>query len=127
MSGFVKVSSLALHKFILCRFRFSTSVPVELHWQREKETKINAALESDPVDIHALRELAVSLGGLLHSRIRKKAWPKLAGVNVFYIPPYEGPSLSGHKDRSQVLLDVNRCGKRIPKRKTLAYWYMYSD
>lgn len=92
------------------------SVSVDLPWQREKENKIIAALESDPVDIATLRTLALSLGGLLHSRMRKKVWPKLAGLNVFYIASYKGAPLSGHRDRSQILLDVNRCGKRIPKR-----------
>ncbi len=91
-------------------------VPAGLHWQHEKEAKIEEALNSDPVDISTLRSLAISLGGLVHSRLRKRAWPKLAGVSVFHIPPYKGPPLSDLKDRAQVLLDVNRCGKRIPKR-----------
>ena len=53
----------------------------------------------------------------MHTSIRRKAWRKLVGVDVFRIEPYAGPPLSQHKDRAQVLLDVNRCGKRIPQRK----------
>ena len=54
----------------------------------------------------------------MHSSIRRKAWSKLVGVDVFRIEPYTGPPLTQHKDRAQVLLDVNRCGKRIPQRKS---------
>ena len=92
------------------------SLQSDLHWQREKQGKILDALSCDPIDLKELRTLSVSMGGLVHTSIRKKAWPKLAGINVFYIDPYQGPSLMAHKDRAQVLLDVNRCGKRIPPR-----------
>ena len=86
----------------------------DLHWQKEKERRIEKALTSDPIDLSTLRQLSQSLGGLLNQHLRKKVWPKLVGVNVFYIAPYEGPPLSTHKERPQILLDVNRCGKRIP-------------
>ena len=88
-----------------------------LHWQREKETQIDTALGSSTVDIDALRRHAVSLGGLFHSDIRKKVWPKLVGVNMYRIKPYEGAPLINHKDRAQVILDVNRCSRRIPECK----------
>ena len=113
----------------------SPLTPSDLHWQREKVRHIQAALNSDPVDISALRQHACSLGGLVrknvkfllqkenlsstflqvHAHVRKKAWPKLAGVNMYDIKPYSGPPLPSHKDRAQVQLDVNRCTKRIPK------------
>lgn len=89
-------------------------VHTDLHWQREKELRIERALSSDPIDLDALKELSLSFGGLLSKHFRKRVWPKLVGVNVFYIPPYEGVPLITHKERPQVLLDVNRCGKRIP-------------
>lgn len=95
--------------FIECRHSI-----LDLHWQREKEKRIEKALSCNPIDLSALKELALSFGGLLNQQLRKKVWPKLVGVNVFYIYPYEGLPLSGHKERPQVLLDVNRCGKRIP-------------
>lgn len=113
-----------------------TSHPPDLHWQREKVRHIQAALNSDPVDISALRQYACSLGGLVrqqqfyhirqfkdpsflqvHANVRKKVWPKLAGVNMYDVKPYSGPPLVSHKDRAQVQLDVNRCTKRIPKSK----------
>lgn len=90
---------------------------IGLHWQREKEVQIDKALGSTSVDIEALRRHAVSLGGLFHSDIRKKVWPKLVGVNMYGIKPYEGAPLINYKDRAQVLLDVNRCSRRIPERK----------
>lgn len=89
----------------------------DLYWQSEKERRIERALSCDPIDLSALKELSLSFGGLLNKQIRKKVWPKLLGVNVFYIYPYEGPPLTGHKERAQVLLDVHRCGKRISPGK----------
>ena len=74
------------------------------HWQRQKVLQVQQALNSDPVDIEALRKHAVSHGGLMRAHVRKKAWPKLVGVNVYDIEPYKGPPLSIHKDRAQVLL-----------------------
>lgn len=96
-----------------CQY-FCTPVP-GLHWQREKEIQIDTALDSSPVDIEALRRHAVSMGGLFQSHIRKRVWPKLVGVNMYSIKSYEGAPLINHKDRSQVLLDVNRCARRIPE------------
>lgn len=95
----------------------------DLPWQNEKQRRIFESLSSNPVAMESLRQLAVSQGGLLHSSIRRKAWTKLVGIDVFRPKQYDGPPLSNHKDRAQVLLDVNRCGKRIPQRKlSLAGW-----
>ena len=88
-----------------------------LHWQREKEIQIDKALGSSPVDIEALRKHAISMGGLFHSHIRKRVWPKLVGVNMYSVRPYEGAPLINHKDRAQVLLDVNRSTRRMPERE----------
>lgn len=88
-----------------------------LHWQREKELQIDQALQSTPVDVDSLRRHAVSIGGLFHADIRRRVWPKLVGVNMYNIRPYEGVPLTEHKDRAQVLLDVNRCLRRIPERE----------
>lgn len=55
--------------------------------KKAKLTAIYAALNSDPVDVAALRKLAISRGGLLTDEIRRKAWPKLLNVNVFDPPP----------------------------------------
>ena len=88
-----------------------------LPWQKEKERRIEEALHSDPVDIDALRKLSLSLGGLLYRHLRRKVWPKLVGVNVYHVPGYDEEPPVGHKERPQVLLDVNRCGQRIPPGK----------
>lgn len=87
----------------------------DLHWQREKKNAILKALSSDPVDLSTLRKASLTFGGLLNRDLRKRVWPKLMGINVFYICPYKGTPLSAHKERAQVLLDVNRCGKRLPQ------------
>ena len=47
-----------------------------------KVDAINAALYADPVDLDALRELALSDGGLLRSDLRVRAWPKLLEVTT---------------------------------------------
>lgn len=82
--------------------------------KREKLSEIYKALNSDPVDIPALRRHAISPGGLIHDEARRKAWPKLLNVNVFDPPP-KPANLLEHKDYQQVLLDVNRSVKRFPK------------
>ena len=102
---------------VCCYYSYCTLHTPGLHWQREKLAQVDRALESSPVDITALRKLATSMGGLLHAHTRKMAWPKLVGVNMFAIKPYEGTPLANHKDRAQVLLDVNRCSKRMPNRE----------
>ena len=53
------------------------SMPVVQKMRAEKVAAINAALYSDPVDLDALRELALTDGGLLSSDLRVRAWPKL--------------------------------------------------
>lgn len=82
--------------------------------RKEKLAEIYKALNSDPVDIPALRKHAISPGGLIQDEVRRKAWPKLLNVNVFdaIIKPGD---LDQHKDYQQVLLDVNRSARRFPK------------
>ena len=71
-------------------FRNSLSVYKAEAWQEIKVRHIFSALNSDPVDIRLLRREAVSKGGLLSKEVRKKAWPKLLGVDVYHIPNYQG-------------------------------------
>ena len=61
-----------------------------LHWQYEKLREVQEALERDPVDIGTIRKHAISNGGLVSNELRKKAWPKMLGVSVCDISPYEG-------------------------------------
>ncbi|XP_003727013.1 TBC1 domain family member 20 [Strongylocentrotus purpuratus] len=82
--------------------------------KKAKLTAIYAALNSDPVDVAALRKLAISRGGLLTDEIRRKAWPKLLNVNVFDPPPKLKMPIEEHRDYNQVVLDVNRSLKRFP-------------
>ena len=48
---------------------------------RLKVSRIRVALERDPVDVDELRALARSRGGLVYDALRRKAWPKLLGLN----------------------------------------------
>ncbi|XP_019859253.1 PREDICTED: TBC1 domain family member 20-like isoform X1 [Amphimedon queenslandica] len=67
---------------------------------------------SDPVDITSLRGQALTKGGLLCNELRRRAWTKLLGINIYNIPSC---SHLDHKDKNQVILDVNRCGRCLPK------------
>nr|XP_039261333.1 TBC1 domain family member 20-like [Styela clava] len=82
--------------------------------RKQKLAEIYQALNSDPVDIPALRKHAISPGGLIQDEVRRKAWPKLLNVNVFDAVMRPG-DLHLHKDYQQVLLDVNRSARRFPK------------
>lgn len=52
--------------------------------------EIYQALNSDPIDVAALRRMAISEGGLLTDEIRCKVWPKLLSVNTDELPPLPG-------------------------------------
>ena len=52
--------------------------------------EIYQALNSDPIDVAALRRMAISKGGLLMDEIRCKVWPKLLSVNTDDLPPRPG-------------------------------------
>ncbi|XP_066482246.1 TBC1 domain family member 20 [Tiliqua scincoides] len=83
--------------------------------KKRKETEIYQALNSDPVDVAALRRMAISEGGLLMDEIRCQVWPKLLNVNTEDLPPPPGEELrQNNKDYQQVLLDVRRSLRRFP-------------
>ncbi|XP_074644198.1 TBC1 domain family member 20-like [Tubulanus polymorphus] len=82
---------------------------------RRKIVHIANALSKDPIDIFALRQLAMSRFGLLNNKLRRKAWPKLLNVNIDNIDPKPSQSiLRSHRDYNQVVMDVNRSLKRFP-------------
>lgn len=60
--------------------------------KKRKEAEIYQALNSDPVDVAALRRMAISEGGLLVDEIRCRVWPKLLNVNTEDLPPPPGKS-----------------------------------
>ncbi|KAJ6655882.1 hypothetical protein lerEdw1_004652 [Lerista edwardsae] len=83
--------------------------------KKRKEAEIYQALNSDPVDVAALRRMAISEGGLLMDEIRCRVWPKLLNVNTEDLPPPPGEDLrQDNKDYQQVLLDVRRSLRRFP-------------
>uniref|UniRef100_A0A8C6I3T2 TBC1 domain family member 20 n=2 Tax=Mus TaxID=862507 RepID=A0A8C6I3T2_MUSSI len=112
--------------------------------RKKKVAEIHQALNSDPIDLAALRRMAISEGGLLTDEIRCQVWPKLLNVNTSEAPPVSrsqalcpGKAFFSHipncttdakmkkvyvgkdlrdmsKDYQQVLLDVRRSLRRFP-------------
>lgn len=77
--------------------------------------EIAQALNTTPVDVAALRRMAISEGGLLTDEIRRQVWPRLLNVNVDNIPEeLEKVDRENNKDFNQVLLDVQRSLRRFP-------------
>jgi hypothetical protein len=87
-----------------------------------KAEAIIRCLAEEEVDLWRLRELALTEGGLLNNVIRRRAWPKLLGIDCFSDPQIVGKSNSAissfESDRSgipneaemdQVQRDVTRC------------------
>lgn len=63
--------------------------------KKRKVAEIYQALNSDPIDVAALRRMAISEGGLLTDEIRCKVWPKLLSVNTDDLPPLPGMEQPG--------------------------------
>ncbi|KAK7807453.1 hypothetical protein U0070_025085 [Myodes glareolus] len=83
--------------------------------RKKKVAEIHQALNSDPIDVAALRRMAISEGGLLTDEIRCQVWPKLLNVNTNEPPPVSRKDLRQlSKDYQQVLLDVRRSLRRFP-------------
>ncbi|XP_023852656.1 TBC1 domain family member 20 isoform X1 [Salvelinus sp. IW2-2015] len=83
--------------------------------RKRKVAEISQALNVTPVDVAALRRMAISEGGLLTDEIRCKVWPRLLNVPTDTLP--EKPDdieRENNKDYNQVLLDVQRSLKRFP-------------
>ena len=78
-----------------------------------KKIIIEKTLSCDPVDVTALRKLAIAPGGLVNAELRCSAWPHLLNVvgDVFDMPK----NVRSHSEYRQVCLDVERCGGRFPK------------
>lgn len=78
-------------------------------------TEISQVLSTTPVDVAALRRMAISEGGLLNDEIRRQVWPRLLNVSVENIPEQLEPvDRDNNKDFNQVLLDVQRSLRRFP-------------
>ena len=61
-------------------------VRVAEEWQKRKIRHVCAALNSDPIDMVLLKREASSYGGLLCKELRRVAWHKLLGINIYKIP-----------------------------------------
>jgi len=82
---------------------------------KKKIQLINQALLCDPVDVEALKEQAVSTGGLLNDHVRRKVWPKLLQLDPYEISPKPTQKeIEQYREYTQVVLDVNRTLKRFP-------------
>ncbi|XP_036415853.1 TBC1 domain family member 20 [Colossoma macropomum] len=83
--------------------------------KKRKMAEISQALSMTPVDVAALRRMAISEGGLLTDEIRCKVWPRLLNVPVDSIPEkLDEVERENNKDYNQVLLDVQRSLRRFP-------------
>ncbi|KAK9967304.1 hypothetical protein ABG768_001710 [Culter alburnus] len=83
--------------------------------RKRKMAEITQALNMTPVDVAALRRMAISEGGLLTDEIRRQVWPRLLNVSVENIPEeLETVDRDNNKDFNQVLLDVQRSLRRFP-------------
>jgi len=86
-------------------------------WRRKsKASELNKLLSTYPVDITTLRRLAISPNGLLSREIRRKAWPHLLDVADLDIKLPN--NVRDHEMYRQVVLDVERSGRRFPKDMT---------
>ncbi|XP_026108116.1 TBC1 domain family member 20-like [Carassius auratus] len=83
--------------------------------RKRKTAEITQALNTTPVDVAALRRMAISEGGLLSDEIRRLVWPRLLNVSVENLPEQLEPvDRDNNKDFNQVLLDVQRSLRRFP-------------
>ena len=95
-----------------------THTHTHAHTHKQTESKqTEDALTQNPVNIIEIREYAKSKEGFYNIKIRKEVWPRLVGVDISKIRPYEGLPHVDDEVREQVELDVNRCGIRIPAGK----------
>lgn len=71
-------------------------------------------------DLSTLRRLAFKPGGYGSNEIRKKVWPLLVGAdtNVTLLDGND-PALRWHRDKTQVMLDVDRCVRRLPTSNSM--------
>lgn len=79
--------------------------------RKRKMAEITQALNVTPVDVPALRRMAISEGGLLTDEIRRQVWPRLLNVSVDNIPEQLGKTDHlGHRGNSlsESLADVNQ-------------------
>lgn len=94
------------------------SSPVINGWETRRKKKvadITQALSVSPVDVAALRRMAISEGGLLTDEIRCQVWPRLLNVPLDVLDQEpEKVDRENNKDYNQVLLDVQRSLRRFP-------------
>ncbi|KAK0047914.1 TBC1 domain family member 20 [Biomphalaria pfeifferi] len=84
--------------------------------EKNKIRLIRKTLDSKPVDVTALRNLAISPGGLINTEMRQRVWPLLLNVNTTNITPKPSHEemLAMSKTYTQVVMDVNRSSSRFP-------------
>ena len=80
---------------------------------KHSSNSIDQALDNNPVDVKMLRKLAISPGGLINQKYRRRVWPYLLDVaDKEYIRP---ENVRNHVEYNQVCLDVNRSLGRFPQ------------
>ncbi|XP_057637228.1 TBC1 domain family member 20 isoform X3 [Chionomys nivalis] len=74
--------------------------------RKKKVAEIHQALNSDPIDVAALRRMAISEGGLLTDEIRCQVWPKLLNVNTNEPPPVSSMPDEQREGLQEELIDI---------------------
>uniref|UniRef100_A0A8C1XX19 TBC1 domain family member 20 n=1 Tax=Cyprinus carpio TaxID=7962 RepID=A0A8C1XX19_CYPCA len=76
--------------------------------RKRKMAEISQVLSTTPVDVAALRRMAISEGGLLNDEIRRQVWPRLLNVSVENIPEQLGER-NCSQSVSKLLSVCSRC------------------
>ncbi|KAH9509472.1 hypothetical protein Btru_045988 [Bulinus truncatus] len=84
--------------------------------EKNKIALIRKVLDTKPVDVAALRNLAISPGGLINKEMRQCVWPLLMNVNTenIFPKPSQEEMEAMSKTYTQVVMDVNRSSSRFP-------------
>ncbi|XP_071192095.1 TBC1 domain family member 20-like isoform X4 [Salvelinus alpinus] len=93
--------------------------------RKRKVAEISQALNVTPVDVAALRRMAISEGGLLTDEIRCKVWPRLLNVPTDTLPEKPGMPDKQREDLQEELIDIIL---RVLGRNTQLHYYQgYHD
>jgi len=100
-----------------------------------KAEAVIQCLSDKEVDLWRLRELALTEGGLLNNVIRRKAWPKLMGIDRFTDPNIldsqgavsekfvpDGSGTPNEAEMDQVQRDVTRCTWHLLTQQQRRIW-----
>mmetsp|Transcript_31931 Transcript_31931/g.38866 ORF Transcript_31931/g.38866 Transcript_31931/m.38866 type:complete len:535 (-) Transcript_31931:674-2278(-) len=94
-----------------------------IDFQSSKLEQIALCLQKREVNLWELRHLAISRGGLINAEMRRKAWPKLLGVNVYKTGGFDVSKElfdGGGTEGDIIKRDIHRCAV-IHRHNFVAY------